>query len=223
MGQLRSPGNSHRVSIIGRTGTGKSVAGLFLLSLKNHATFPWIICDAKRETLVRQIGKIPGVEHITFKDNIPKRGLYILSGSPSDFKSDACDAWLERIHARGRCGIFQDEGYVFDPRSDPLNNIYTQGRSLQIPMITLSQRPAWLSAFSFSEADFIQAFDLNRKEDQKRVQEFSPFNMAERLRDYHSRWYDVGTNTSCELSPVPPPDEILDNFDYAIRPRHVVI
>jgi hypothetical protein len=223
MGQLRTPGNSHRVSIIGRTGTGKSVAGLFLLSLKDHASFPWIIWNAKREPLVQKIAKIPGVEPITFKDSIPKRGLYILTGSPSDFKSDAAEHFLERVHARGRCGQFFDEGYTLDPRSDALNNIYTQGRSLLIPAITLSQRPAWLSPFSFSEAEFIQAFDLNRAEDKKRVEQFTPFDMSERLADYHSRWYDVGTNTSCVLSPVPPPEEILDNFDFSIRPRRKVI
>ena len=220
---LQQPGNSHRVSVIGRTGSGKSVAGLFLLSLKNFAAFPWFICNAKRDQLIASIGKIPGVERLTFKDKIPKRGLYILDGTPADFKSDDMEEFLTRIHARGNIGMFQDEGYVFNPRSDALNNIYTQGRSLKVPVITLSQRPAWLSPFSFSEADFIQSFDLNKKEDRKRIEEYAPFDMETRLPDYHSRWYDVGRNVAQTFSPVPPPDAILDNFDFSIRPRRKII
>jgi len=220
---IRQPDNSHRLSIVGRTGTGKTTAGLFQLSLRNTTSFPWVLFNAKRDPLITEISRIPQVEQIGFKDRIGKRGLYIMSGDPSDFKSGAMETFLHGIHRRGKVGLYLDEGYVFDPRSDALNNIYTQGRSLKIPVITLSQRPSWISQFSFSEADFIQAFDLNRREDQKRVEDFTPFDMKERLPDYHSRWYDVGRNSSCVFSPVPPADAILDNFDFNLRPRRQVI
>lgn len=223
MSQPRLPDNSHRLSIIGRTGTGKTFTGLWHLSLKNFFTFPWVIFDAKGDQLINEISAIPGVEQIGFADNPKGAGLYHMRATPPAMKSDLMERFLWRIHQRGRCGLFLDEGYVFDRNSDALNTIYTQGRSLKIPVITLSQRPAWLSAFSFSEADFIQAFDLNRKEDQKRVEEFAPFTMRERLRDYHSRWYDVGRNDVREFSPVPPQNIILDNFEAHVRRRKRVI
>lgn len=183
--------------------------------------------DAKGDPLINEISAIPGVEQIRLGEMPGKAGLYHVRTTPTAMKSGAMETFLHRIHARGKIGMFFDEGYTLDPRSDALNNIYTQGRSLQIPVITLSQRPAWLSAFSFSEADFIQAFDLNRREDQKRVEEFAPFkgdlSMQNRLQDFHSRYYDVGRNTACEFSPVPPQDVILENFETRIRKRKRVI
>lgn len=223
MAAPRLPGNSHRLSIIGRTGTGKTQAGLWHLSLREFRKFPWVMCDAKGDELINDIADIPGVEQIKFTDTPGKAGLYHLRGTPPMFKGDAMEAFLWRIHKRSNCGLFFDEGYVLDPRSDALNSIYTQGRSLHIPTITLSQRPAWLSAFTFSEADFIQSFDLNRKEDQKRVEEFAPFDMKNRLPDFHSRWYDIGRNDVREFSPVPPRDIILENFEDRVRRKKVLI
>lgn len=220
---VRLPGLGHRLSLIGRTGTGKTQAGLWQLSLKNFKLFPWIMFDAKGDDLISEIADIPGVEKIGFGDKIPKTGLHHFRGTPPMMKSESMEKFLWSIHARGRCGLFLDEGYVFDRNSDALNTIYTQGRSLQIPVITLSQRPAWLSNFSFSEADFIQAFDLNRREDQKRVEEFTPFDMGTRLPDYHSRWYDVGRNKSDVFLPVPPRQDILENFEDRVRRRKILI
>lgn len=223
MPAMRLPGLSHRTVIIGRTGTGKTQAGLWHLSLNNFQTFPWVITDTKGDDMIREIATIPGVERLSLADTPLKKGLHILRATPEQMKSPAFDAFLARIHARGRCGVFIDEGYMTDPRCAPLNTILTQGRSLKVPVIFLTQRPAWVTKFAFSEADFFQCFHLNDREDQRTIEKFVPAELDRRLPDYHSLWYDVGRNAVVEFSPVPPRDDILDNFDVAIRPRKRVI
>ncbi len=214
---VRLPNNSHRTAVIGRTGSGKTQAGLWHLSLKNFATFPWIIFDTKGDDMIREIGKMPATQKIRFIDPIPRRGLSIIRPLPHEMKSDQCEDFLWKIHKRGKCGLFIDEGYMFDKYSDALNALYTQGRSLQIPMITLSQKPKYLTQFTFSESDFFQVFDLNDRNDRKRINEFMPADLERPLQPFHSLWYDVGRRSITNFSPVPARDAILDEYAAQLR------
>lgn len=213
----RLPGNSHRLAVIGRTGSGKTQAGLWHLSTKDFKSFPWIIFDTKGDDMIRDISKMPGTQKLRFNDQIPKTGLSIIRPLPHEMKSDACEDFLWRIHKRGRCGIFADEGYMFHKYSDALNALYTQGRSLKIPMITLSQKPKYLSQFTFSESDFFQVFDLNDRNDRKRINEFMPADLERPLPAFHSLWYDVGDRSIVNFSPVPARDVILEKFEAQLR------
>lgn len=223
MVDIRLPGNSDRLVVIGRTGTGKTQAGLWHLSLKNFKTFPFVMVDAKGDSLINEISNMPGVERVGFNDKIGRSGLYHLKATPPDMKSAAMTDFLWRIHKRGRCGLFLDETFVFGRQPTALETIYTQGRSLNLPTISLTQRPSWISQFCFSEAGYFQCFDLNTRVDQKKVEEFVPVDMQSHLPDYHSRWYDVGRNQVARFSPVPPRDEILDNFEFSLRPKRVIL
>jgi hypothetical protein len=224
---VRLPNNSQQAMIVGRNGTGKTTAGIWLLSTmispKVLDKSAWVLFNAKREILINEIGKIPGVHTISLNEMPAKKGISIVNATPNQMSSDAMELFLARIHARGNTGLFFDEGYAFDPRSDMLKNIYTQGRSLRIPCITLSQRPSWISRFALSEATFYMVFPLNDADDRKSVKRFAPLDMDTRLPDYHSWWYDVGKNNVAEFSPVPPADIILDKFDTSIRPPKLVI
>lgn len=220
---VRLPGDTHRLSVLGRTGTGKTQAGLWHLSLKKFTKFPWVIFDAKGDSLINEIARNPLVKRITLADTPDKKGLHHLRATPPEMESDAMEDFLWRIHARGKCGLFLDEGFVFDPRSKALRTVLTQGRSLRIPMIILSQRPAWMSRFVFSEADFFQVFGLNDQDDVKTVKRFVRGDVERRLPPYHSIWYDVGQDDAHLFLPVPPRDVILENFDQNLKPGKLVI
>ena len=75
MVDIRLPGNSDRLVVIGRTGTGKTQAGLWHLSLKNFKTFPFVMVDAKGDSLINEISNMPGVERVGFNDKIGRTGL----------------------------------------------------------------------------------------------------------------------------------------------------
>jgi hypothetical protein len=228
MPKFRLPDHSHRVTINGRTGSGKTVFGAWLLSeAANFDEMPWTIIDFKSspDDVLAQVPATP----IDVGDKPPKDpGLYIMHPAPHD--PDTLEEWLWRIWRRGNHGLFLDEGYMIPEKrgiastGGPFKSILTQGRSLSIPAYTLSQRPVDLNRHVFSEADFYAVFHLNHKDDRKRVSDFTPddvpeWNMDQRLPKYHCRWYDVGNDFSCILTPCPDEKAILRRFHERLSKR----
>lgn len=204
---MRLPNDSQRLVIVGRTGSGKTRAGMWHLSKRNFNN-PWIILDYKRDDLIAQS---PAIE-IRAQDRLPKHGgLYVVRPNPTDEDEFIVEDMMMRMWKRGDIGLYCDEGFMV-PNIKALNMILTQGRSLHVPVITLSQRPVWLSRFVFSEADFFQLFDLNDERDRKAVGSFMPKDAQQRLPEFHSWYYDVGKNNIAPWSPVPSDDEILAGF-----------
>jgi hypothetical protein len=213
----RLPGLTHRHTIIGRTGSGKTQMGAWALS---HAPFdrqPWVIIDYKRDGL---LNACPWVEEIGL-DEVPRHpGLYIVHPVPSD--NDQVEDWLWKVHARERVGLYVDEGYMLpDPmRGGALRAILTQGRSKSIPVTILSQRPVWLTKFAISEADFYTVFALNSRQDRRLIGEFIPdADFETSLPKYYSRWYDVAEHRLLTVLPVPDADEIVERLCDRLKPR----
>lgn len=173
------------------------------------------------------LNSIRYARQIDFKDNPTEPGVYILKAVVTE-DDEKIEGFLKRIHARGKTGLFFDEGFML-PHKPPfraLNAIYTQGRSKHIPTITLSQRPTWLSRFAYSEADHIGYMRLNDRRDRKTIAEFTPdddmWNLDVHPAPYHTKWYDVGQNASFTLLPTPKPDDILQQFEDRLRPAKKV-
>lgn len=213
------PSLTHRTAVIGRTGSGKTQAAAWLLS---HAQFdeqPWIIVDYKGDDL---LNAIPRLRRIGL-DTIPSEpGVYHLRVDPHQFRE--VEKWLWRVWAKTHVGLYFDElGQVPDPNrmtgGGALRAIFTQGRSKQIPIIALIQRPRFVSRYLFSEADYFMIFHLNTKGDNVAIQEFTPFDTRQRLARYHSRWYDVSEHNWFLFQPVEEARVILDRFEDRLRPR----
>lgn len=218
---FRWPATSHRTLLLGSTGTGKSVRGFHVLANQPITQMPYIVFDYKNEELLNNIYH---AKQIDFSDNPREPGVYILKAvvTEDDLR---IENFLKRVHARGKTGLFFDEGFML-PHKPPfraLNAIYTQGRSKHIPTITLSQRPTWLSRFAYSEADHIGYMRLNDRRDRKTIAEFTPdtamWNLDIHPAPYHTKWYDVGQNESYTLLPAPRPDDILQLFDDRLRSK----
>lgn len=212
----RLPSGKQRVTVIGRTGTGKTVAGLWHLSNYNLKTKPWVIFNFKNE---QHIDDIPNARHIDL-DYVPKKkdsGIFILNPTPQDSRKPKAgeqspvEEYLWKIWSREDCGIFCDEGYMMGDNLGFSSNL-TQGRSKKIPMIVCAQRPSWLSRFVFSEADFFQVFDLNDKRDKATIEGFTPLDYSTdpQLEEHQSWYYDVGKNKLHKFNPVPPVPETYD-------------
>lgn len=203
------PGDTHRLVIVGRTGSGKTVAGTHHLSGRSWDRMPWIIFDFKRDELLNKIG---ASEITDWK--IPKRaGLYIVHPMVGD--DDAIEQFLWSIWEREHVGIYIDEGYMINRNSKAFLALLTQGRSKKIPLIVLSQRPVMMNRFVISEADFYQIYQLNDRRDRNIIREFIPqdeIDIHERLPEYQSIYYDVGADQLNILRPVPKPDIILSVY-----------
>lgn len=210
---MRFPADTDRHSIFGMTGSGKTVFALWCLSRRSYPTMPWIIIDFKCD---ENIAAIPGLKEISITAKPPKHpGLYVVRPMPHE--EEEVDAFLWRIWERGRTGVYIDEGYMIGRFNKALRAILTQGRSKRIPVITLSQRPAWISPFILSESEFISTFFLHTKADVDRVREWVP-GVREMPRDFCSYYWSVKDRELQYLAPVPPMAEILNRFDLR-RPR----
>ncbi len=215
---IHLPNDTQHLVNVGSNGSGKTVAGLWHLSLRDFTSKPWVIVDQKRDALIVAIGMIeirPG--------DVPKKpGLYVTHPLPTDEDDAAMESALWKIWARENIGLFFDEGLMF-AKSKALNSIYTQGRSKHIPVITNSQRPVFLSRFAFSEASFFQVFRLNDVRDVDTVRTMLP-SLPRRytLPKFHSYYYDSPDNQLTLFGPVPGPDQVLEAFHAKLMPARKV-
>jgi hypothetical protein len=231
---VRVPGNSHRTMILGRTGTGKSQAALDMLSEQDFDTIPWVIIDYKGEDLIADIrAAVKGeIREISVDKNPPKApGLYYMTCRPI-VDDDAMEAWLRKVHRQGNCGLFIDEGYAMPKYgSGPgFTMILTQGRTLNIPVICLYQRPVWMSRFAIAQADFIRVFKQGDERDEKVTKNFcrpailpngsklGPMEL-DLLPDYYSLWHDVGRGLTSILKPASDRQTVINNFKDRLQPK----
>jgi len=216
--QFRLPDPSHRVTIVGMTGSGKTVYGAWLLSHAPFDQMPYVMVDYKRDELLNSIDRVPEIG----LNEVPKHpGLYRVHPHPDD--ADATDAWFRKVWERGSVGIYIDEGYMAPTKGKGFEGILTQGRSLHIPAITLTQRPSWVSRFVFSEADFHSLFFLNDDRDNATAGAFLPRGAAKReMPEYWSQWYDVKRRALFTMQPAPHPDEIRERISSRLKPRHKI-
>lgn len=210
------PNDTQRLSIVGATGSGKTIAALWHLSLRDFDVMPWIIYDFKYDA---SINDIEGVQTLDLDAPLPEHpGIYVVHPGPHE--TDLVEQQMWKIWQRGSIGIYIDEGYMVSDGSrvnKAFRAILTQGRSKRIPLIVLSQRPVWMDRFVFSESEFFQIFRLQHQKDLKTVNEFIPFDLSKRLPEYQSYYYDVMTNKIVVLKPIPDPDRILDTIEAKLK------
>lgn len=211
---MRLPNDSQRLTIYGMTGSGKTIAALWHLSFRSYTTRPWVIVNSKGD---ETIDSIPYTKELDLKDTPKKPGIYIVRPVP-EVDDEKLDALFWRIWERGKIGVYIDEGYMMPRKSSAFKAMLTQGRSKSIPMITLSQRPVWMSRFVISEADFHQVFFLSDTADRDVIQRFIPYDITEnRLPKYHSYYYDIADDDFTPLAPVPKPATILETFERRLK------
>ena len=214
--QLRLPSISDRTVLIGGTGSGKTVAGLWHLSRQQIDGMPWLIVDFKRDD---NIATIPYAQHVPIGAPL-LNGVYVVQ--PLLHEKDALENYLWDIWNQGETGIFVDEGFMLAD-SEALNTILMQGRSKRVPVIVCTQRPVAVSRFVFSEASFIQVFRVIDKRDRKTISEFSPIfgdkeTSNETLPPFYSYYYDVARHNLVTLKPVPNMAAINATFQDKLKP-----
>lgn len=200
------------------TGTGKTRGAVWQLSLRSLDRMPWTILDFKRDDL---IAKIEHMRELRLSDKPAKHpGLYVVRPRPDEHEQVV--AWMWQLWERGRHGLLIDEGYMAGGQgrqNKAYDALLTQGRSKTLPIITLTQRPAWLNRFVISEASFFQIFHLNGKADRERVREFVPAIVDQDVPRFNSHWYSVPDRYYTRMLPVPNDATILQTFHDRLKPR----
>lgn len=221
---IRLPRSDDRTAVIGRTGSGKTIFGIWLLSTQDIDSRPWIIIDYKGDELINSIEKAEDIDYDVNLDKL-KPGIYILRVLPRE-EANLTD-FFQRVWMHEDIGIFIDEGYMIGNRDKYFNACLTQGRSKHIPMIVLTQRPLWLSRFVFSEASYFFIFDITHSKDRGVVKEYVKDEyrdrVDEKLKRFHSLYYDVGDPNMRVVGPAPDGDVILGLIDAKLPKRKRVL
>ena len=217
--KFKLPTTDKRTVIVGSTGSGKTVGACWLLSTRDFDVRPWIIFDFKGDELIEALNPT----EINVYGNPPKKpGLYVVRPIP-ERDDEAVTAFLWKIWKQERTGIYIDEGYMLGRRNAAYNACLTQGRSKRIEMIILSQRPRWMSLFTFSEANNFMVFNLTLEEDRKHIASFLGGHQINLLPRFHSLWYNVDGQEGFLLKPVPDRASLLARFEQRLSKRVKVI
>jgi hypothetical protein len=212
---MRLPSDSQRHAIYGQTGSGKTVAGLWALEKRSWTKKPWVIIDLKRDPMIRSI---PRLEEVEITSKPPRHaGLYVTRPTPG--QEEELSRFFWDVWRREKTGLFVDESAMIDRFDKGWKALLTQGRSKQIPIIGLTQRPSWLSPWFMSQVDFHQVLFIQSPDDFDTLYRWVPGLRPTRL-NFHSQYYDVGHDELTLLKPVPNEAEILDRFDRKM-PRPV--
>lgn len=217
---MQLPRHDNRTAIIGSTGSGKTQFAVWLLSTRDWMLRPWIIFDYKGDDLIQSIG----ATEISIRSPIPDRaGIYIVKPIPQ-IDDNAVLEFLWRCWQKEYCGIYIDEGYMIGKNNAALTALLTQGRSKQIEMIILTQRPVWANKFIYSEANNFAVLNLTIADDRKYIANYLGGEEPRLLPKYHSLWYEADRQVSTILKPVPSRQELIERFaPLREKPRRQII
>lgn len=213
---MRLPSIEDRTIVIGRTGSGKTYFGLWLLSEMPIEDMPWIVFDFKRDV---NIMEIPYHQEIPIGYIPTMPGVYVVRPMPTDDLTD----YLYAIWNETGIGLFIDEAMMLS-RNSGMMAILIQGRSKHIPVIACTQRPVGVASEYFTEASFFDVFPTHDKREQKRISEFTTLFQNKdidyvNIREFNSWWFDVKSRKLERLSPVPPMNKILQTFRVKLQPE----
>jgi hypothetical protein len=223
MPELILPGAEDRTVVIGPTGSGKTVAGAWLLSRQRFDKRPWVALDFKNEILWDQVGS-PTMRHLKLGHMPDKRGLYRMPVDPGD--EEALEQWFWKVWRAENIGLFIDELSLV-PQCASFRAILRQGRSKRIPLIGCTQRPVKVDREVFSESGFKMIFPLSDGRDSKTVKEFcrdAPIDKPIRNQNgviikHASYWYDEKRDALLTLQPTPKPEIIAAELRRVVPVR----
>lgn len=214
------PSPENRTVIIGSTGSGKTVFGVWLLSTRDFNNRPWFIFDFKGDKLLGALG----AKEIGLRDRPKEPGLYIIRPIPGD--DELINEFFYWVWATENKGVYVDEGYMlpkFTTHFKWFRACLTQGRSKRVELIVCSQRPVFLDKFVFTESNYFAIFNMNYGEDRKHVAAYLDNRKPDLLPKFHSLWYAVDGQKSAVLGPVPKANVLLNTFAKRLDQKPVKI
>ncbi len=200
-------------AVIGKNGSGKSQQLMRLALMCEQRV---VILDTKLDDDFLFLAYNSEILEVaeSYKETIKalKRGVFdYLIIRPQDFElasPEALDNYLVLLARQKTTTIFIDEAYMFHSaagRSGPgFTALLTRGRSRGLSLIVATQRPAWLSLFTFSEASYFYIYDLGLAKDKAKVREFVPLPKEYEYATYHYWFYDTIANALTYMAPIKP-------------------
>lgn len=205
-------GRGKRALLSGRTGSGKSTLANWLL---RRSPGYWVILNPKHTTAYSQLPDSKVIKGLdlsaiekAFNNRREQTRFIIVNPSSAEANKDTMDAFILWLHENyWNVGLCCDELYTLHNNGTAgagLIGWLTRGRELKQSFLGLTQRPAWLSQFLFSESDYIGAMSLVLEKDRKRMVEMTgQQKFLDNIPPHYWRWYDVAKDMLRYFQPVP--------------------
>lgn len=201
-----------RAIMAGCTGSGKSTLAKWLLTRSDGR---WIILNPKHTAAYKTLENsvvVNGLntklvdEYLTQRRNPPR--FIVVNPDSSEADADLMDDFIMWLHQSWRnVSLCCDELYTLHKGAHAGKGLIgwlTRGRELNQSFLGLTQRPAWLSQFLFSESDYIGTMKLRLPADKKKFVDMTNQRIfANDLEDRHWLWYDTAKDDVRYLAPIP--------------------
>lgn len=202
-------GAGERATIAGRTGSGKSTLGRWLLSRSDSVR--WIILNPKHTKAYSKLpdsNTLSGINFAKLEKSMAKHRFTIINPTRAQSSPENMDDFVGYMHDNyENIGLCVDELYSLHKNGQPGDGLVgwlTRGRELNQSFLGLTQRPAWVSKFLFSECDYVGSMTLALREDRKRMYEITGRDEMElKMPPHYWYWYDMSKDTLKGWGPVP--------------------
>lgn len=192
----------------GRTGSGKSTWGKWMLQ---RSPLSWVILNPKHTAAYKDLPESVTIKSLNMRDvekALSRNQYVIVNPESADASPDSMDDFVMALHnSFSHVGLCCDELYSLHKggvAGQGLIGYLTRGRELKQSFLGLTQRPAWLSQFLFSESDYICGMALALEKDRKRMVEMTGKNeFLARVPPRNWLWYDVAAESLAYYGPVP--------------------
>lgn len=183
---------TEHVFIPGRTGSGKT-----FLARNYLANYPRVIVLDTKGTLEWPEVSSSEVIIITHLEELPKAiarySKVIYKPAFEELNYPFYEEFYKFCYLLGDVIVWTDEVMQVCPNSQKIpeyfKGIMTRGRELRVAAWNLTQRPSTIPLVTMSECTHVFAFDLNMKEDRKRLVEVTEQTEFYQKPGYRVFWY----------------------------------
>lgn len=210
MDNLPHLSQGQRATVAGRTGSGKSTLARWLLM---RSPGHWLILNPKHTSAYKSLPDaetIRGFDMKKIERSLGEHRFTIINPSSAQSTPEVMDAFVEYMHNEYKnIGLCVDELYSLHMGNAKagagLTGWLTRGRELKQSFLGLTQRPAWISKFLFSESDYIGGMALALDEDRKRMYQLTGhYEYQDKLPPRKWLWYTAEDDSLKLFGPVPP-------------------
>ena len=196
------------MTIVGRTGSGKSTLGCWMLG---RSPGTWIILNPKHTAAYKSLPNSITLKGFNYQklDKLMREYKFI-DIQPQSFEStpEAMDDFIAYIQENyTNIGICIDELYTLHKNGvagEGLKGLLTRGRELKQSYLGMTQRPVLISKFCFTEADYVVGMTLLTDDDRKMVYKNTGNpKFMEQLPPHEWLYFEASTLTIRHFLPVP--------------------
>ncbi len=182
------PGPTDRVVLVGATGTGKSVAGQWLLG-GYYGQRQILVMDTKADPIWSGLDAVK-VKHamaLSRYRDAARWPVIVYTPATSELNEETLDAVCEWVYKRGDTVLMIDEATQVTSGTKPgpgVLDAVTRGRVRHVSVVSGTQRPVNVPPILLTEAEWFYCLTLRRRQDRETVNDYTEDRFADRVKLY---------------------------------------